>query len=602
MATLDYISVPSCASRLQNQRRPSTPENFRHETNDVRPAPKLRISLPHPPPDSLQGPTSPLKSFAANSAFNLLPQVLLSSSLPLGSIPADSANPKRFRNIHQEPVALLSNKDPLSIQVTSLNFKRFVERVGPVFWLQDRIEEIVCWRKGWKVTGTWLAAYGFLCYFPRLVFILPNLILVAVILASVYRPAYKPAPPSVTFSHPQHTGQSQEASTTESPLPAPVAEDSVDWQANIQAIQNLMGFYADLHIAITPYLVHLSLSPNNPQVSKPGPKSLYTLPLLTILILTLPPWVFLVTSAYFPTGVVCFVCGAAPVLLLNPQVLWWCSEVYKLYTYLHSSIAFPIPPTIRSLSSRFFGLSIPSQLIIDSHSLGLFRKQLKMRIQRIIDDNNLSDQVWNSEIREVELWENERLDPGNLPLSPSSGVNTSPTLASRILSPPPPYSKPEESPERKTPARPPLPQHQHQRSRSTFFGTSSSGGWSKSYLQSNDRAAWTRGRDGWSGIAGSGNDTDGTVSSNLTFSLAPNWEFVPTEGWRADLVGDWVKESGDEEKEEERVVRSVLGADKNGWVYSNDVWLVPADHAYSGAVTRRRRWVRRIWYHSSADT
>ncbi|KAF9077462.1 hypothetical protein BDP27DRAFT_1413185 [Rhodocollybia butyracea] len=192
--------------RLEPQ-RPFGPETFCHETNDVRPAPKLQISLPHPPPDSLQGPTSPLKSFAATSAFNLLPQVLYSSSLPLGSIPANSVKPKRFKNIHQDPVALFSNKDPLSIQVTSLNFKRFLQCAI----LQDLY-----------------------------LYILPNLLVV--ILASVYQPAYKPSPPSVTFSRARPTGQPQEASSTESPLPAPVAEDSVDWQTNIQAIQNSMGF------------------------------------------------------------------------------------------------------------------------------------------------------------------------------------------------------------------------------------------------------------------------------------------------------------------------------------------------------------------------
>lgn len=75
-----------------------------------------------------------------------------------------------------------------------------------------------------------------------------------------------------------------------------------------------------------------------------------------------------------------------------------------------------------------------------------------------------------------------------------------------------------------------------------------------------------------------------------------------------------MKENGEEDE------RSVLGADESklvhlrvhslvfsnliffftldGWVYTNDVWLVPANHVYSGAVTRRRRWVRRIWYNS----
>ena len=58
---------------------------------------------------------------------------------------------------------LLSKRDPLSIQITTINFKRFIEVVGPVFWLQDRIEEILFWRKGAKVTGVWMAAYAFIC-------------------------------------------------------------------------------------------------------------------------------------------------------------------------------------------------------------------------------------------------------------------------------------------------------------------------------------------------------------------------------------------------------------------------------------------------------
>ncbi|KAJ3798752.1 integral peroxisomal membrane peroxin-domain-containing protein [Lentinula aff. detonsa] len=507
MATLDYISIPSCASRLQFQPQPSL-KSFRAHTaneNDIRPAPKLRTSLPRPSAESSEGPTSPLKGFAGSSAFNLLPNLLLSSSFPSGSTPtsdptasSDSkSNPgkKRFKKLHQEPVVLLSNKDPLSIQVTSVNFKRFIERVGPVFWLQDRIEEIVCWRRGWKLTGTWLAVYGFLCYFPRLVFVLPHIILIAIILAIFFDP---PSAATPTESNTDATF----SSTAETPLPAPVIEDSVDWQANIQAIQNLMGFYADIHIATTPYLNHLSLSPNNPQISKP--RSPYTLPFLTILILTLPLSVFFVTSAIFPVRLAYFLCGAGPVLSLNP------------------------------------GFSLPSQVMFDPYSFKLLRKRVKTRLQRFLDDNNLSDEVWNSEMREVELWENERLDPAITPLSP------------------------------------------------TFFGASvpSNGGWSKSHLKSNDRAAWTRGRDGWSGVAVSGGDGDGTVSSNLTFSLAPNWEFVPTEDWRADLIGAWVNEGRLDEE------------DEDGWVYTNDVWLVPADHAYSGAVTRRRRWVRRIWYHS----
>ena len=62
----------------------------------------------------------------------------------------------------------------------------------------------------------------------------------------------------------------------------------------------------------------------------------------------------------------------------------------------------------------------------------------KERIQRIIDDDNLPDACWGGELREVELWENERWVNGK--------------------------------------------------------------SWSKSGLKSTERDAWTRGRDGCSGV------------------------------------------------------------------------------------------------------
>jgi hypothetical protein len=33
---------------------------------------------------------------------------------------------------------------------------------------------------------------------------------------------------------------------------------------------------------------------------------------------------------------------------------------------------------------------------------------LSMVVQRLIDDDRLSDECWNSEMREVQLWKNER--------------------------------------------------------------------------------------------------------------------------------------------------------------------------------------------------
>jgi hypothetical protein len=109
----------------------------------------------------------------------------------------------------------------------SNNFRRFVAKVGPVFWVQDRVEEILLWRKGWRVTGTWMAVYAFLCFYPRMVILLPHAVVIGTILS--------------TYPYPAAAKNGTATSAASSEPPAQPAEGSVPWQANIQAIQNLMG-------------------------------------------------------------------------------------------------------------------------------------------------------------------------------------------------------------------------------------------------------------------------------------------------------------------------------------------------------------------------
>jgi hypothetical protein len=60
-------------------------------------------------------------------------------------------------------------------------------------------------------------------YFPRLVLVLPHVLLISVLLAT-------------------YPNSSSLATRSEAGAPvAPPKEGSVDWQANLQAIQNLMG-------------------------------------------------------------------------------------------------------------------------------------------------------------------------------------------------------------------------------------------------------------------------------------------------------------------------------------------------------------------------
>lgn len=170
MATLDYVDVPSAATRLQPSTRRSGPDSL----DSIRPAPRVLTTLPHPS----RNPTTQLGSrhsrsrsqspsvtnFSAalasptKTAFNILPQLLLATSVPspapTGSQPAGRPNAKP---------TLLTTRDPLSIQITTVNFRHFVAKVGPIFWLQDRLEEILFWKRGWKVTSLWMAVYAFLC-------------------------------------------------------------------------------------------------------------------------------------------------------------------------------------------------------------------------------------------------------------------------------------------------------------------------------------------------------------------------------------------------------------------------------------------------------
>ena len=149
MATMDYVDIPSCATRLESS----------EPSSDIRPATKILTGLPNP--DKTPKLTSPSSQPLSPSkiGFNFQ-QMLLSSALPISTgIPSSPRVPEGTA------VKLLTTRDPLSIPITTVNFRRFVSKSGPIFWLQDRFEEILLWKKGWEYTLVWMAAYAFLCRF-----------------------------------------------------------------------------------------------------------------------------------------------------------------------------------------------------------------------------------------------------------------------------------------------------------------------------------------------------------------------------------------------------------------------------------------------------
>lgn len=402
-----------------------------------------------------------------------------------------------------------------------------------------------------------------------MVLLIPHALLIGVILSSY---------PYTSYSDLSTVDADLPSTPTQAPL-----EGTAAWQANLQGIQNLMGFVADMTTVAEPYTYHLSLTPQHltPSTSNisahvsPTTRSPYTPHILTLLVVTFFPILILIHLPNFPIREVALIGGLTPFLLTHPTTL---AVLPSLLQYSQKHI--PI------LVTRYEHVLTR----LDPALTAWMKMPLKTMIERLIDNDRLPDEIWHAETREVELFENERYE-STAPVTESTGQ-----------------------------------------------------GWSKANLRLGERSAWTRGRDGWTGIGPEdeirsvllpivpllspliSDDRIHSIrsyyrphhyytapttttphspsalvfvwvsdhcrlftsifSSNLTFSLSPNWRFVPTEDWRRDLTGDWAECGGG-------------GTSEDGWVYSNDAWLGPRLRPYNaggGSVTRRRRWVRRIWY------
>ncbi|KZT56865.1 hypothetical protein CALCODRAFT_550643 [Calocera cornea HHB12733] len=185
----------------------------------------------------------------------------------------------------------MSTRQPMSVGTTTVNFRRFVPRSGVVFWVLDRVEEVLMWKRGWRVTAAWMAGYAFLCFFPRMILLLPHLVLLCVLLPSWLQ---------------RRAAENNEASPPPTTLPLPV-EGSTEWLANLQAIQNLMGFASDLYDLATPLIPHLTH------------RTSYSVPITRFLLLTF--LLLLPLLPYLPLRPLFLTAGLLPFLLTHPSTL-----------------------------------------------------------------------------------------------------------------------------------------------------------------------------------------------------------------------------------------------------------------------------------------
>ncbi|KAG9307898.1 hypothetical protein JVU11DRAFT_12973 [Chiua virens] len=523
-------------------------------------------------------------SHSCHRCFSASIPAVASATLAASIISSAIATP----NPHAELPSLLSTRDPLSVPIMTTNFRRFVSKVGPVFWLQDRIEEIILWKKGWKRTTAFLAAYGFLSHFPRMALLVPHVVLLGVMLHLYPNPGAQP-------------------------VPINVGEGTADWQANIQAIQNLMGVVSDAHDAVVPLLPFLvaphmphpstsppksqsifsSISTSSPVPIQKSPRSASDAPSLSnaqsttqphhpLLIVTLSFFILLpiLATDLFPLRFLFFLAGTGSVVALHPYIRDPLSSII-LQTFsgtgpgLSLKLAISLPHLPNSFSLLPFPTYItphPSPSRTHTFTLTFTPRDVYLSLRRLIDDDRLEDTVWRAPVAHVELWENERWvqDAGErkrrkstLPvvLEGENGESlggeddaASTTSTGTVTGP------------------------------GDAKGTMVGGTWSKGNLKPNERVGWTRGRDGWYGVGGE--------VSNLTFSLSPGWAFVESESWRPDLNGSWVVEGS------APYTSVCVGADQDGWTYTTDTWTYPRPgvRPADGWVTRRRRWVRRVYF------
>ncbi|KIO20644.1 hypothetical protein M407DRAFT_29751 [Tulasnella calospora MUT 4182] len=279
-----YVDVPVYALPLHAE--DSAPLPFTPPTS----------SSPHPPSPGTSdpmSPTSPKDSVSSPSRFNISSMLL---SQALGSLPTPP--PTNGQNVRQGGgQTLMSAKDALSIPIMSANFRRFIGKCGPVFWLQDRVEEVVMWRKGTAYTVSWMAAYAFFCYFPRLALLIPHIILLHV-LFTTYQSRYPDGAPD---SPAGGTTTQDFAPVTQPP------EGTPDWFANLQAIQNLMGIVSDAYDFVSPYLIHLSWSTST------------TAPLFAFTLLSL--FALMPVLYFVPLRLLFLVLGLTPFAITHPYTL-----------------------------------------------------------------------------------------------------------------------------------------------------------------------------------------------------------------------------------------------------------------------------------------
>ncbi|MBW0514158.1 hypothetical protein O181_053873 [Austropuccinia psidii MF-1] len=136
----------------------------------------------------------------------------------------------RILEIHQLICWSLTNgKPPLSVQIITLNFKNFVSKSGPLFKLQNAVEDIFVWRNPPKTIAC-ACLWAWLSIYPVFFLLIPNLIIIWILLSTH----------SQRYPHGMANDPKVDALSGKDVSDEPI-EGSPDYISNMHHIQNLMG-------------------------------------------------------------------------------------------------------------------------------------------------------------------------------------------------------------------------------------------------------------------------------------------------------------------------------------------------------------------------
>ncbi|GMK59165.1 hypothetical protein CspeluHIS016_0701800 [Cutaneotrichosporon spelunceum] len=342
--------------------------------------PPAAAAATFPPPPSMPPPRKliPTTTNLSTNVSDLVLSSLLPANLP--KLPSTHA-PGRARE-------LTSQREGLGLNVMSNNFRRFVTKVGPIFWLQDRIEEVLFWQKPvW--TWAWLLTWTFICFQPRVLLFLPTALLLVLYtwmqerknpVPSLFGVSFTPTPVGSvrvgSDDDPSSSGLSIASDGDGTPVgPPKEAEPSVDYLMNMRAIQNLMGLIADMFDVVTPYLSLLGGKNTSPTAFPLRPTA--------VVLALIPPTVLMPLTPLWAIKYLLLPVGIVPPLLFHPNFM----------------AAIEAAPRSKQVLQAL-----------------AFAEEAAMT-------DALSDDLGRRPISRVEVWENERLDPtavSKTPLPPGT--------------------------------------------------------------------------------------------------------------------------------------------------------------------------------------